>query len=1384
LSQIVTSLRSALLITVAVSIILVALIYSAFRLALPMVPELQEDIERRATAAIGVPVEIGSVEAEWWGFGPRLLLRDVHLLSADNAAEELMSFKALRVDISLLDLIQGEDFRPRKVRVDGAKLVIEQRANGGFSVKGFAPKQSSDGFLGPALKLLGKHGDFAVIDTEILWSRYRASGLRDYTSSQFNLSLTIRNNQYALSLNGTPPADLASHLEVQVNASGDSADPSTLAAKVFFKADRVQLASLWLKPWLDPHLDYESGIADLSAQIVWEDQLPSNIVAQTNISGLGHTSLEALDIAASASWSLPDIRQGFDHWALTVDKLSSKPSNQSSVAEATLGPLAVIQRGNKSKREYAAVIDSLDLASISQLAQRLKNAPAKPVEWLHHIQPAGLLKDTRIAFSLSQATSLQARKIDNLRVAGEFVELNSKEVAPGVLTELKDPRPDGSEKRQRGIPGFSHLSGHFEGGFEAGDIHLNSHDATLDWDFLYPDLRSFDQASGTVHWAWDDIRGMQIDWEQLDIRKQQVEIRSKGLLTFPASVSGGEPMITLTAELQNGDFKTADDFMPELLPNSVLHWMGSALLSGEIDVSFASKGTLRGFPYIENDDGQYLSKAVIRNGNLQYHPEWPIIENADLEMLFFGESMSFSGTSGSASGVQISEFSGEIPSLREGQLQIRAKGEGKAPQFVSFLKNSPLIEHLDHLITGTNTSGEADIKVTFNLPLQNIDEMQISGTITAKGVDVTRGEFDSVYQLKGPIEFTHDALSVDQLSCEFMGIACKASALIKFEEAQLAKIQATANLNIGEPGDTSHDRTLLERFVPSVVSDALHGTISMVVDLSGGADYQPTELITVHSNLLGMRDSAPAPLGLDYQETETFVAILDRRFDSGFKVNVLRDKLSSAMWFSTNSDDAIFERGEIIVGSGQAQLPSGPGLHAIIDVDYLDFDKGTEWILRDVPHRAAEERLELLPQPIESVSIASKSLKVGGQLWTNSQINLVRNGKLLDLDIQGDQVRGTVQLPNRAGLAQQQRDAIITGRFDRFYWPSPLFTNEEEASRYKPNLSPSLGLDPRLLPSARFTVDDLRFGELRLGQFVVATEPSPTGLKLSTANARGGLVTLDADGRWDRTDSGDDSFLTTSFKSGSVGQFLIQLGLEEMVNAESAVINSDFHWSSEPQQMDLRTVDGTIDLYLGRGSVEAVDPGAARLLGLFNFYSLPRRLLLDFNDVTADGFGFDKIRGSFTIVDGSAHTTDLTIKAPSANVSIIGRAGVVDRDYDQRIVVTPRVSSGLAIAGAALTPGGLGFGAALLLGQEIFGRPLENITQVRYKMIGSWDDPIITSIGGLFADGKKITTEEENLKPRRGPRNRLHTAKSGNGQSGLNSAPPAKDQYSVEKLAP
>lgn len=1386
MSKVVRSLRSALLITIAILVILVALAYSAFRLALPMVPEWQEEIEQRATTAIGVPVEIGSMDAEWWGFGPRLLLKQVQLLSPDDSNAELMSFKTLQVDVNLLDLIQGEDFRPRKVKVDGAKLVVEQTENGGLVVRGFSPKQTNSGFLGPALKLLGKHGDFEVTDTEILWSRYQPNNIREYTSSQFNLSLTIRDNQYALTLNGTPPEDLASKLEVQVHANGDSADPSSLSAKIFIKAEQIQLASLWLKPWLDPQLEYTSGTADISTQITWADQLPTNVVAQTSISELGHPTLPSLDISASASWSLPNNQQGLDHWALNVDSLSSQPSNGTEDSIVSLGPLAVIQRGSKAKREYAAVIDSFDIASISPLAQRLKKAPEKSIKWLKHTQPAGLLKETRLAFSLSEASSLQARHIENLRVAGEFVDLNSKEVAHELLLAPRKPRPDGSARRPLGVPGIQHLSGTFEGGLESGVIQLNSDDATLDWDFLYPEERSFDRLSGAMNWAWNAETGFQLDWDQLDIQKQRVDIRSKGLLTFPPSGSAEEPMMTLTAELQNGDFDIAGDFMPEILPSSVLKWLDKALLSGDIGVSFASKGTLKGFPYIEDPDrGQYLAKATISNGNLQYHPDWPITENADLEMRFFGESLTFSGTKGSISGVNVSSFSGEIPDLRQGNLQIRAKGNGQAPQLVSFIQNSPLIEHVDHLIDGTTAQGDVDLSVTFDLPLQSIDDMKLSGVLSANGVDFIRGEFDSVHQLRGPIEFTRDALATDQLSCQYLGVACKASALINFEQAQLAKIQATATLNIGEPGDTGLDRQILERFVPTFVTDALHGSIPLVIDLSGGANHEPTEVITIHSNLLGLKDSAPAPLTLDYHETDKAVGTLDRRFENGFKLSMTRSQVSAAMWFNTEGEETLFERGEMVVGTGVAQLPNSPGLHGKINLDYLNLDECTEWILRDIPHRTEEERLELLPDPIVSATIIADSLEAGGQLWSDIQIDLLRNGKQLDLNISGAEIVGSVQLPNHSGLAQQQRDAVITGSFDRFHWPSPLFDIEEETSSYKPNTAPSLGLDPRLLPSAQFSVADLRMGELRLGQFDMTTEPSPTGLKLSNATARAGIVTLDASGRWDRTESGDDSFLKTSFKSGSVGQFLVKLGLEEMVNADSAVMNSDFHWSAEPQQMDMQHVDGTINLYLDRGSIEVIDPGAGRLLGLFNFYSLPRRLLLDFKDVTTDGFGFDKIRGGFTMVDGNAHTSDLKIRAPSANVSIIGRAGVVDRDYDQRIVVTPRVSSGLALAGAALTPGGLGFGAALLLGQEIFGRPLENATQVRYKMIGSWDNPTIISVGGMFADGKEITKEGDDLRPqKRGPRARLRSDSPSNGQSLLNSTKSEQTQEPSEQTAP
>jgi len=122
-----------------------------------------------------------------------------------------------------------------------------------------------------------------------------------------------------------------------------------------------------------------------------------------------------------------------------------------------------------------------------------------------------------------------------------------------------------------------------------------------------------------------------------------------------------------------------------------------------------------------------------------------------------------------------------------------------------------------------------------------------------------------------------------------------------------------------------------------------------------------------------------------------------------------------------------------------------------------------------------------------------------------------------------------------------------------------------------------------------------------------------------------------------------------------------------------------------------------------------------------SFTALPRRLSLDFSDVFISGFGYDQIVGDFRLVNGNAYTCNLTLIGPAADVGIVGRAGLLSRDYDQVAIVSTNVSNTLPVAGFFL--GGPQIAAALLVFAQVFRKPLKDMGQVFYSVEGSWDDP-------------------------------------------------------------
>ena len=137
--------------------------------------------------------------------------------------------------------------------------------------------------------------------------------------------------------------------------------------------------------------------------------------------------------------------------------------------------------------------------------------------------------------------------------------------------------------------------------------------------------------------------------------------------------------------------------------------------------------------------------------------------------------------------------------------------------------------------------------------------------------------------------------------------------------------------------------------------------------------------------------------------------------------------------------------------------------------------------------------------------------------------------------------------------------------------------------------------------------------------------------------------------------------------------------------------------------------------------------------------ALPRRLSLDFRDVFAKGFGFDTINGTFRIVDGETYTCNLSLEGPAANIGIVGRAGLVSRDYDQTAVVSANFGNTLPVVGAVV--GGPQVAAVLLVFSQIFKKPLQEVSQIYYAIGGSWDEPLIeTSSAREFA--RLVATSE------------------------------------------
>ena len=129
---------------------------------------------------------------------------------------------------------------------------------------------------------------------------------------------------------------------------------------------------------------------------------------------------------------------------------------------------------------------------------------------------------------------------------------------------------------------------------------------------------------------------------------------------------------------------------------------------------------------------------------------------------------------------------------------------------------------------------------------------------------------------------------------------------------------------------------------------------------------------------------------------------------------------------------------------------------------------------------------------------------------------------------------------------------------------------------------------------------------------------------------------------------------------------------------------------------------------------------------MLSLQSLPRRLLLDFRDVFADGFVFDGVTADVHLANGVARSDNIRIRGVQAAVLVDGSSDLAAETQVLRVVVVPEINAGGAsLAYAAINPA---VALTTFLAQLVFSRPMAAANTREFHITGTWSEPKVERV--------------------------------------------------------
>lgn len=1286
--------------TLLLLLLLATAVLGTGRLAMHALGSQQLRIASALENALGVPVQIASLEGRWTGWYPVLRITGLEL--AYGVADEATATAVAQAEAEL-DLWQSLVRRQpvlRGITLSGLQLSGQQQEDGSWRIAGLA--SGGGRFRDLLLDLLLQTPSIGITESDL---NLQFSNGRTLALGSVYLSIVNELDRHRVAVQFRPGTE-AAPLRLRVDLQGDP--------RGAFSGDA----------WLQLE---DGNLQDLLALVLpetWavdEAHVSATLWSRFTQAGLDSVEGELHGVQWLATASTPEQ----DPWQLRLTNGSLQLRAQTQPAPAA-EPVWLVELRNLGVDVQGSPVDLPSLALHVPLAA--------DSDWQLQVQSMTVAPVVQAVLGLPLPEAARSA-LETLEPAGELENLVLVSNRSGTFEDGFDLQANFrglSVAAWKGAPAGENLDGYLRTGASRGLAEVDARDVRMEIPGLFREPWYYDTLNARVSWEVTQD-GFRVASNPIHVSSEQLQgVVQFGLDTTQPGWRTRYPELTLLVGMERMDLDLRTAYLPQLSRiSTTMDWLETALQRGSVrDSLFVLRTPTGGDPVLAS--ATHASWFDAEQVNLQFLPDWPATEVASARVSIQDQKVEIEGGDALIAGITAQQVQGVIKPLPEGGslLDLDIKAAAPLDAGLRFLRETPVRQYLGGVLDNWQAQGTLDLDVALAIGL-GAEPGPPGVTVHATTDGSTLHLQDYALQLEnivGALDYTREAgLQATDLAATLFGSQAHIDITTQAGDARVIKVESAGRASVAALADWAGQPAFVSKLL-----DHLEGEFDYRARLdlpTGGSSVVPR--LSLQSDLVGVTSLLPPPFAKAPELPSSLE--LDLAFASD--VRNLQLRYGGGLSGELRLDAAGVDRGYLYLGPLNESFTirqtdsAAEGLLVSGSLDALDYD-AWEALAPSLDSGAGGKGLK---DYLRLVDVDVARLLVRGQEFENINVQVQYSGDTWRIQARNDLLAGSFSIPESDAQAWN---------VDLEYLRLPP-REIPEPGQDLPEVDALEFIDPTTLPAFDFHTDELAIGELQLGSWAFRFAPHASGasireLRMEEASSRifgmpvqlpenqaGANAASEAPGAsldWNYADGMHESRFEGVFAAGDLARVMPLWGHDANIVSSSADFRGQLSWPGSPLAFSLRKASGALDMGIEDGRFVDIDSGSSRLLGAFNFDALVRRLELDFSDLYQRGFTFDDIHGELDFVDGVVHTrSPLVIEGPSSQLTITGE---IDLDAETIMAdMLVRIPLGENISLLAGLLGAWPIAVSTYLASKIFADQVEDFTTIIYRLEGPWANP-------------------------------------------------------------